>query len=190
MACTACHVRVFFGFIFVNLQRRASPSTSTPRSRILRPILISMALPTRSIAYSQVLPDRRQLETGRRKFCRVLSLRAGASGVLLHASARGARGLWRRPEFRAGRCRERYLPTRASVGTARRPRSADPSARWMMAPHSSHLRLLLQRTVRDGYETETARRPAGLDTDGQTARLRPGTHVPVLQPVHPGGRDQ
>ena len=39
------------------------------------------------IAYSQSYPTDGQLEAGGREFRRVLSLRAGAPGILLHASA-------------------------------------------------------------------------------------------------------
>ncbi len=50
---------------------------------------------------------------------------------------------------------EKYLPAAQGVGGARGEPRAVRSAPSMTAPDSSHLRLLLQRTIREGYESET-----------------------------------
>ena len=57
-------------------------------------------------------------------------------------------------------------------------------------PESSHLRLLLQRTIREGYESETQDGRLKPPRRRQARRVRPGPDVPVVQPVHAAGRHQ
>ena len=79
-----CHIRVFYGFIFINLSDEA-PVDFDAAFADLAPYLDFHGFADAKIAYSQSYPTDRQLEADRRKFRRVLSLRAGASRVLLHA---------------------------------------------------------------------------------------------------------
>ena len=103
-----CHVRVFYGFIFINLSDE-EPVDFDASFGDLAPYLDFHGFADAKIAYSQSYPTDGQLEAGRGEFRRVLSLRPGASGVLLHASAAGAHRLRRGPEFRSGAMRSRNI---------------------------------------------------------------------------------
>ena len=57
-------------------------------------------------------------------------------------------------------------------------------------PESSHLRLLLQRTIREGFETRDRGRQAGRAAHGQAHGVRSRSHVSLVQPVHSARRHQ
>ena len=148
-----CHLRVFHGFIFINLSDQA-PEDFDATFGDLCALPGFSRLRRRKNRARGIVSDDRQLEADRGELRRVLSLCAGTSGVLLHASAGGAHRLRRGTEFRSRR-RGGEISARVKAWEARAARLGRPIGTVDDGPESSHLRLLLQRTIREGYETET-----------------------------------
>ena len=84
---------------------------------------------------------------------------------------------------------EKYLPA-LKAWEARAARLGRPIGTVDDGPESSHLRLLLQRTIREGYETETHDGRPAAPLDGQAPRIGSRPDVPVVQPVHAARRHQ
>jgi phenylpropionate dioxygenase-like ring-hydroxylating dioxygenase large terminal subunit len=84
---------------------------------------------------------------------------------------------------------EKYLPT-VKAWEERAAALGRPIGTVDDGPESSHLRLLLQRTIRDGYETETQDGRPASSLMGKRRDFDQGPHVFVVQPFHTGGRDQ
>ena len=149
-----CHVRVFHGFIFINLSEQ-DPVDFDATFADLAPYLDFHGLADARIAHARVLSHDGQLEARGRELRRVLSLHAGASGIQLHASAAGAHRLRCGTELGAARGGERNTCRRSRPGRRARRRSAGPSARSTTAPNPRICGSCCSGPSARGIESET-----------------------------------
>jgi Rieske 2Fe-2S family protein len=148
-----CHVRVFCGFIFINLSDQ-EPIDFDASFGDLAPYLDFHGFADAKIAYSHSYPTTANWKlvvenfvecyhcaTAHPEFC---SMHPPEALVAFGAG----------PSSGPSDAVEKYLPT-VRAWEQRAAALGRPIGTVDDGPQSSHLRLLLQRTIREGYETET-----------------------------------
>ncbi len=183
-----CHIRVFHGFIFVNLSDQP-PVDFDAAFGDLAPYLDFHGFADAKIAYSQSYPTTANWKLivenfvecyhcapSHPEFC---SMHPPEALIAFGAGPRFG------PARRGGKIPSGRQSLGGPGGQARAPHRH--GGRWarLLAPAAAaaedHTRRLRDRDPG---------RAAGVQAHGQAAGLRPGADVPVVQPLHPAGRDQ
>jgi Rieske 2Fe-2S family protein len=148
-----CHVRVFFGFIFVNLSEE-EPVDFDASFADLAPYLDFHGFADAKIAYSKSYPTSANWKLIVENFVECYHCGPAHPEFCSMHPPEALIAFGAGPSSGPQDAVDKYLPTlqaweRRAATLGRPLGSVDDGA------DSSHLRLLLQRTIRDGYESET-----------------------------------
>jgi Rieske 2Fe-2S family protein len=179
-----CHVRVFFGFIFINLSE-GDPVGFDATFADLAPYLDFHGFADARIAYSRSYPTQANWKLVVENFVECYHCAPAHPEFCSMHPPEALIAFGAGPSSGPADAVEKYLPAleaweRRAAALGRPIGSVDDG------PESTHLRLLLQRTIRDGYETETQDgRPAsslmgkrtGFDQGRMYLAFSPFSHV-------------
>lgn len=149
----SCHVRVFHGFIFVNLADEA-PVDFDATFGDLAPYLDFHGFANAKIAHSQSYPTSANWKLIVENFVECYHCVSAHPEFCSMHPAEALVAFGAGPSSGPAEAVEKYLPT-VRAWEARAAGLGRPIGTVDDGPDSTHLRLLLQRTIRDGYETET-----------------------------------
>jgi Rieske 2Fe-2S family protein len=179
-----CHVRIFYGFIFINLSD-GEPVDFEASFADLAPYLDFHGFADARIAFSRSYPTQANWKLVVENFVECYHCAPAHPEFCSMHPPEALIAFGAGPSSGPADAVEKYLPAleaweRRAAALGRPIGSVDDG------PESTHLRLLLQRTIRDGYETETQDgRPAsslmgkraGFDQGRMYLAFSPFTHV-------------
>jgi phenylpropionate dioxygenase-like ring-hydroxylating dioxygenase large terminal subunit len=148
-----CHVRVFFGFIFVNLSDEA-PVDFDAAFGDLAPYLDFHGFADAKIAFSKSYPTRANWKLIVENFVECYHCGPAHPEFCSMHPPEALIAFGAGPSSGPPDAVEKYLPT-VQAWERRAATLGRPIGTIDDGPTSSHLRLLLQRTIREGYESET-----------------------------------
>ena len=149
-----CHIRVFHGFIFINLSDEA-PVDFDAAFADLEPYLDFHGFADAKIAHSQSYPTTANWKLIVENFVECYHCAPAHPEFCSMHPPGGADRLRRGAELRPRRGGGEIPAGGPGLGSPGGRASGRPIGTVDDGPESSHLRLLLQRTIREGYETET-----------------------------------
>lgn len=148
-----CHVRVFHGFIFINLAD-GEPVDFDAAFGDLAPYLDFHGFADAKIAYSQSYPTTANWKLIVENFVECYHCAPSHPEFCSMHPPEALIAFGAGPSSGPAEAVEKYLPT-VKAWEARAAALGRPIGTVDDGPASSHLRLLLQRTIREGFETET-----------------------------------
>ncbi len=148
-----CHSRVFHGLIFINLSD-AAPVDFAATFADLDPYLDFHGLADAKIAHAESYPTAANWKLVVENFVECYHCAPAHPEFCSMHPPEALIAFGAGPSSGPAEAVEKYLPT-VRAWEARAARLGRPIGTVDDGPQSSHLRLLLQRTVREGYETET-----------------------------------
>ena len=148
-----CHVRVFHGFIFINLSDGA-PTDFEAAFGDLHPYLDFHGFAGAKIAHSQSYPTTANWKLIVENFVECYHCAPAHPEFCSMHPPEALIAFGAGPSSGPPDAVEKYLPT-VKAWEARAASLGRPIGTVDDGPQSSHLRLLLQRTIREGYETES-----------------------------------
>jgi phenylpropionate dioxygenase-like ring-hydroxylating dioxygenase large terminal subunit len=148
-----CHVRVFHGFIFINLSDE-EPVDFDATFGDLEPYLDFHGFAGAKIAHSQSYPTTANWKLIVENFVECYHCAAAHPEFCSMHPPEALIAFGAGPSSGPADAVEKYLPA-LKAWEARAASLGRPLGSVDDGPESSHLRLLLQRTIREGYETET-----------------------------------
>jgi phenylpropionate dioxygenase-like ring-hydroxylating dioxygenase large terminal subunit len=156
-----CHVRVFCGFIFINLSDE-EPVDFDASFADLAPYLDFHGFADAKIAYTQSYPTAANWKLVVENFVECYHCASAHPEFCSMHPPEALLAFGAGPSSGPTDAVEKYLPA-VKAWEQRAAALGRPIGTVDDGPQSSHLRLLLQRTIRDGYETETQNgRPASM----------------------------
>jgi phenylpropionate dioxygenase-like ring-hydroxylating dioxygenase large terminal subunit len=148
-----CHIRVFYGFIFINLSETA-PVDFDAAFADLAPYLDFHGFTDAKIAYTQSYPTAANWKLVVENFVECYHCAPAHPEFCSMHPPEALIAFGAGPSSGPAAAVEKYLPA-VKAWEARAAALGRPIGTVDDGPESSHLRLLLQRTIRDGFETET-----------------------------------
>jgi phenylpropionate dioxygenase-like ring-hydroxylating dioxygenase large terminal subunit len=148
-----CHIRVFHGFIFVNLSDQAPPDFDATFAD-LDPYLDFHGFAGAKIAYAQSYPTTANWKLIVENFVECYHCAPAHPEFCSMHPPEALIAFGAGPSSGPPEAVEKYLPA-LKAWEARAAKLGRPLGAVDDGPESSHLRLLLQRTIREGYESET-----------------------------------
>ena len=148
-----CHVRVFYGFIFINLSDQ-EPVDFDAAFADLSPYLDFHGFADAKIAHSQSYPTTANWKLIVENFVECYHCAPAHPEFCSMHPPEALIAFGAGPSSGPADAVQKYLPT-VKAWEARAARLGRPIGTVDDGPESSHLRLLLQRTIREGYESET-----------------------------------
>jgi Rieske 2Fe-2S family protein len=148
-----CQVRVFYGFIFINLSDEA-PVDFDASFGDLAPYLDFHGFADAKIAYSQSYPTSANWKLIVENFVECYHCAPAHPEFCSMHPPEALIAFGAGPSSGPAEAVEKYLPT-VRAWEDRAASLGRPIGTVDDGPESSHLRLLLQRTIREGFETET-----------------------------------
>ena len=148
-----CHVRVFHGFIFINLSDGA-PTDFEAAFGDLHPYLDFHGFAGAKIAHSQSYPTTANWKLIVENFVECYHCAPAHPEFCSMHPPEALIAFGAGPSSGPPDAVEKYLPA-VKAWEARAASLGRPIGTVDDGPQSSHLRLLLQRTIREGYETES-----------------------------------
>jgi Rieske 2Fe-2S family protein len=148
-----CHCRVFYGFIFINLSDQ-EPVDFDASFADLAPYLDFHGFATAKIAYSKSYPTSANWKLIVENFVECYHCGPAHPEFCSMHPPEALIAFGAGPSSGPADAVEKYLPT-LRAWERRAAALGRPIGTVDDGPESSHLRLLLQRTIRDGYESET-----------------------------------
>ncbi len=148
-----CHVRVFHGFIFINLAD-GEPVDFDASFGDLAPYLDFHGFADAKIAYSQSYPTTANWKLIVENFVECYHCAPSHPEFCSMHPPEALIAFGAGPSSGPAEAVEKYLPT-VKAWEARAAALGRPIGTVDDGPATSHLRLLLQRTIREGFETET-----------------------------------
>jgi len=148
-----CHVRVFHGFIFINLSDQP-PVDFDAAFADLAPYLDFHGFADAKIAHAQSYPTNANWKLIVENFVECYHCVSAHPEFCSMHPPEALVAFGAGPSSGPPAAVEKYLPTLKAWET-RAARLGRPIGTVDDGPESSHLRLLLQRTIRDGYDSET-----------------------------------
>jgi phenylpropionate dioxygenase-like ring-hydroxylating dioxygenase large terminal subunit len=148
-----CRLRVFHGFIFINLSERA-PDDFDATFGDLAPYLDFHGLATAKIAHSHSYPTTANWKLIVENFVECYHCAPAHPEFCSMHPPEALIAFGAGPSSGPADAVEKYLPA-VKAWEARAASLGRPIGTIDDGPESSHLRLLLQRTIREGYDSET-----------------------------------
>ncbi|HSY97080.1 MAG TPA: aromatic ring-hydroxylating dioxygenase subunit alpha, partial [Steroidobacteraceae bacterium] len=148
-----CHLRVFHGFIFINLSDQA-PEDFDAIFGDLSPYLDFHGFAGAKIAHTESYPTTANWKLIVENFVECYHCAPAHPEFCSMHPPEALIAFGAGPSSGPADAVEKYLPA-VKAWEARAARLGRPIGTVDDGPESSHLRLLLQRTIREGYETET-----------------------------------
>jgi phenylpropionate dioxygenase-like ring-hydroxylating dioxygenase large terminal subunit len=148
-----CHVRVFYGFIFINLSDE-EPVNFDASFGDLAPYLDFHGFADAKIAYAQSYPTAANWKLIVENFVECYHCASAHPEFCSMHPPEALVAFGAGPSSGPADAVEKYLPT-VKAWEQRAAALGRPIGTIDDGPQSSHLRLLLQRTIREGYDTET-----------------------------------
>jgi Rieske 2Fe-2S family protein len=148
-----CHVRVFYGLIFINMSDGAPPDFDAAFGD-LAPYLDFHGFADARIAYSKSYPTSANWKLIVENFVECYHCGPAHPEFCSMHPAEALIAFGAGPSSGPAEAVEKYLPA-LQAWERRAAALGRPIGTVDDGPTSSHLRLLLQRTIREGYETET-----------------------------------
>jgi Rieske 2Fe-2S family protein len=148
-----CHVRVFYGFIFVNLSDQA-PVDFDASFGDLAPYLDFHGVAAAKIAHAESYPTAANWKLVVENFVECYHCAPAHPEFCSMHPPEALVAFGAGPSSGPAEAVEKYLPT-VQAWERRAAALGRPIGTVDDGPDSSHLRLLLQRTIREGFETET-----------------------------------
>jgi Rieske 2Fe-2S family protein len=148
-----CHVRVFYGFIFINLCDE-EPVDFDASFADLAPYLDFHGFADAKIAFAQSYPTAANWKLIVENFVECYHCASAHPEFCSMHPPEALVAFGAGPSSGPADAVEKYLPT-VKAWEQRAAALGRPIGTVDDGPQSSHLRLLLQRTIREGYETET-----------------------------------
>jgi phenylpropionate dioxygenase-like ring-hydroxylating dioxygenase large terminal subunit len=148
-----CHIRVFHGFIFINLSDE-QPVDFDAAFSDLGPYLDFHGLADAKIAHAQSYPTSANWKLVVENFVECYHCAPAHPEFCSMHPPEALIAFGAGPSSGPADAVEKYLPT-VKAWEARAASLGRPIGTVDDGPESSHLRLLLQRTIRDGYDSET-----------------------------------
>ena len=148
-----CHVRVFYGFIFINLSDE-EPVDFNASFADLAPYLDFHGFADAKIAYMQSYPTTANWKLIVENFVECYHCASAHPEFCSMHPPEALLAFGAGPSSGPSAAVEKYLPA-VQAWEQRAAALGRPIGTVDDGPESAHLRLLLQRTIRDGYETET-----------------------------------
>jgi len=148
-----CRVRVFHGFIFINLSAQG-PDDFDATFGDLAPYLDFHGFSTAKIAHAQSYPTTANWKLIVENFVECYHCAPAHPEFCSMHPPEALIAFGAGPSSGPAEAVEKYLPA-VKAWEARAASLGRPIGTIDDGPESSHLRLLLQRTIRDGFETET-----------------------------------
>jgi phenylpropionate dioxygenase-like ring-hydroxylating dioxygenase large terminal subunit len=148
-----CHLRVFHGFIFINLSDQA-PVDFDATFGDLGPYLDFHGFAGAKIAHAQSYPTAANWKLVVENFVECYHCAPAHPEFCSMHPPEALIAFGAGPSSGPAEAVEKYLPA-LKAWEARAASLGRPIGSVDDGPESSHLRLLLQRTIREGYETET-----------------------------------
>ena len=148
-----CHVRVFFGFIFINMTDGTPPDFDAAFGD-LAPYLDFHGTATAKIAVSRSYPTEANWKLVVENFVECYHCVPSHPEFCSMHPPEALVAFGAGPSSGPADAVEKYLPA-LKAWEQRAAKLGRPIGSVDDGPDSSHLRLLLQRTIREGYETET-----------------------------------
>ena len=152
-ALLRCHVRVFFGFIFVNLSDETPPDFDASFAD-LAPYLDFHGLADAKIAFSRSYPTDANWKLVVENFVECYHCAPAHPEFCSMHPPEALIAFGAGPSSGPADAVQKYLPA-LKAWEARAEKLGRPIGTVDDGPESTHLRLLLQRTIREGYESET-----------------------------------
>jgi len=148
-----CHVRVFYGFIFINLSDQ-EPVDFDASFADLSPFLDFHGFADAKIAYSKSYPTSANWKLIVENFVECYHCAPAHPEFCSMHPPEALIAFGAGPSSGPAEAVEKYLPA-VKAWEKRAATLGRPIGTIDDGPDSSHLRLLLQRTIREGYESET-----------------------------------
>jgi Rieske 2Fe-2S family protein len=148
-----CHSRVFYGFIFINLSDQAPPDFDASFGD-LAPYLDFHGFADAKIAYSHSYPTSANWKLIVENFVECYHCAPAHPEFCSMHPPEALIAFGAGPSSGPADAVEKYLPA-VKAWEARAAKLGRPIGTVDDGPESSHLRLLLQRTIREGYDSET-----------------------------------
>jgi Rieske 2Fe-2S family protein len=148
-----CHVRMFYGFIFINLSDE-DPVDFDASFADLAPYLDFHGFADAKIAHAQSYPTAANWKLIVENFVECYHCASAHPEFCSMHPPEALVAFGAGPSSGPAAAVEKYLPT-VKAWEKRAGALGRPIGTVDDGPESSHLRLLLQRTIREGYETET-----------------------------------
>jgi phenylpropionate dioxygenase-like ring-hydroxylating dioxygenase large terminal subunit len=148
-----CHIRVFHGFIFINLSDQ-TPVDFDAAFADLEPYLDFHGFADAKIAHSQSYPTEANWKLVVENFVECYHCAPAHPEFCSMHPPEALIAFGAGPSSGPADAVEKYLPA-LKAWEARAAGLGRPIGTVDDGPESSHLRLLLQRTIREGYESET-----------------------------------
>jgi Rieske 2Fe-2S family protein len=148
-----CHIRVFYGFIFINLSDEA-PVDFDAAFAELSPYLDFHGFVGAKIAHTQSYPTAANWKLIVENFVECYHCAPAHPEFCSMHPPEALIAFGAGPSSGPAEAVEKYLPT-LKAWEARAASLGRPIGAVDDGPESSHLRLLLQRTIREGYDSET-----------------------------------
>ena len=148
-----CHIRVFYGFIFINLSDEA-PVDFDASFADLAPYLDFHGFADAKIAYAQSYPTTANWKLIVENFVECYHCAPAHPEFCSMHPPEALIAFGAGPSSGPADAVEKYLPALRAWET-RAASLGRPLGTVDDGPESSHLRLLLQRTIREGYDSET-----------------------------------
>ena len=148
-----CHIRVFYGFIFINLSDEA-PVDFDAAFADLAPYLDFHGFADAKIAYAQSYPTTANWKLIVENFVECYHCAPAHPEFCSMHPPEALIAFGAGPSSGPADAVEKYLPA-LEAWEARAASLGRPIGTVDDGPESSHLRLLLQRTIREGYDSET-----------------------------------
>jgi Rieske 2Fe-2S family protein len=148
-----CHARVFYGFIFINLSDQ-EPVDFDVSFADLAPYLDFHGFADAKIAYAQSYPTMANWKLIVENFVECYHCASAHPEFCSMHPPEALVAFGAGPSSGPADAVEKYLPA-VKAWEQRAAALGRPIGTVDDGPESSHLRLLLQRTIREGYETET-----------------------------------
>ena len=152
-ALLRCHVRIFFGLIFVNMSDEAPPDFEASFGD-LAPYLDFHGLADAKIAFSRSYPTDANWKLVVENFVECYHCAPAHPEFCSMHPPEALIAFGAGPSSGPADAVEKYLPA-LKAWEARAATLGRPIGTVDDGPESTHLRLLLQRTIREGYESET-----------------------------------
>lgn len=179
-----CHVRIFYGFIFINLSD-GEPVDFDASFADLAPYLDFHGFADARIAFSRSYPTQANWKLVVENFVECYHCAPAHPEFCSMHPPEALIAFGAGPSSGPADAVEKYLPA-LEAWERRAATLGRPIGSVDDGPDSTHLRLLLQRTIRDGYETETQDgqpasslmgKRAGFDQGRMYLAFSPFTHV-------------
>ena len=148
-----CQVRVFFGFIFINLSEQDATDFDAAFAD-LAPYLDFHGFASAKIAFSRSYPTEANWKLVVENFVECYHCAPAHPEFCSMHPPEALIAFGAGPSSGPADAVEKYLPT-VKAWEVRAAKLGRPIGTIDDGPESTHLRLLLQRTIREGYESET-----------------------------------